>query len=1406
MSTPNDIKFSITTETPSRANNDLLAARVSNVFYAHPNMVPIRTSTGTINYFSFINATGSYLYLDTLTGPALDDLVGSQTGPTGPAGPAGGPTGAIGATGIQGKTGPIGPTGETGPTGSTGAIGNTGPTGSQGLIGPTGSTGLGITGPTGPAGSSVPSGTYYSDYLFWNNVANTYQVGSSSVHIGQNSGQTNQGVDSIAIGLQAGQNNQGDNSISIGTQAGSYSQSQNSIAIGNNSGYVSQSQNTVAIGYQAGNINQGSYSVALGYQAGMTNQSSQSICLNASTSGLSPSTQGFYVNPVRNDNTTTNNFVYYNTGTKELTYNSTLNYTNATGNILYLNQLTGPAYTNLRNLSGTTGPTGTGGAIGYYGSFYDTTTQYNTGANLVNIIRIGKTAESSGVIIENDTDGLPTRIKTLYKGVYNIQFSAQVNKTDSGLDTIDIWLGKNGNYVPDSNSRLLLAGNGIACPVIAAWNFVLSMNSNEYVQLFWSSKDINMQISTIPITNLPVRPDIPSVILTVQQIMYTQLGPTGPTGPVGSSVPSGTYYSDYLFWNNVANTYQVGSSSVHIGQNSGQTNQGVDSVAIGLQAGQNNQGINSISIGTQAGSYSQSQNSIAIGNNSGYVSQSQNTVAIGYQAGSLNQGSYSVALGYQAGMTNQSSQSICLNATPTGLSPSTQGFYVNPIRNDNTTTNNFVYYNTGTKELTYSTSLNVSGSTGPTGAQGPSGVSGGQTLYFILSNLQTGTFGTLATGPNGGILRSTNNNVNSTSWTNVSNFLTTVNYPNQTYISPGFWDINQYVYSTNGNSGELELYYIIEKYSSNGTFTSIANNQSQPTIINVDPKTTPLVNTSIYIPYTILQSSDRIAIQTYAKKVSGGATKNIQLYYEDNYISHVHTTLNITPIVGPTGATGSQGIQGVTGPTGPAGGGSSLPLGNYYSDYLFWNNIVNTYQVGSSTVHIGKNSGFTGQNDNGISIGNQSGYNFQGAGDNIYSFPIAIGNQAGYDSQCGSSIAIGHQAGQISQGNGASAIAIGEYAGQNNQYYSSISIGNYSGQNSQGGYSLAIGDFAGNQIQGNNSVAIGNSAGNSTQGNNSIAIGPYSGYQNQGDGCISIGEYAGYDAQISGSFNGNSIAIGSYSGYTNQNAGIAIGSYSGYQNQNIGIAIGPYSGYQNQQNNSISIGSYSGYTNQQNNSVAIGSSAGRVDQQIYSIAIGNGAGFISQGQYSIAIGNNAGAFYQSSQSICLNASSSVVLSPSNQGFYVNPIRTATFSNVLGYDTATNEVLYSAKTFVIEHPIDENKYLVHACLEGPEAGVYYRGISTITENYVDVYLPKYVKSLASDYSVHVNPVIEFNENVTTISQQPIITTTNIYNGKFRVFSNIPCNINWLVMAKRQSIEVEVDKKYVKLKGNGPYKWI
>jgi hypothetical protein len=62
-----------------------------------------------------------------------------------------------------------------------------------------------------------------------------------------------------------------------------------------------------------------------------------------------------------------------------------------------------------------------------------------------------------------------------------------------------------------------------------------TVNANDYLELIWSSADIDMRIySETPLLTPPYSPGIPSVILTVQQVMNTQLGPTGSNGPTGS--------------------------------------------------------------------------------------------------------------------------------------------------------------------------------------------------------------------------------------------------------------------------------------------------------------------------------------------------------------------------------------------------------------------------------------------------------------------------------------------------------------------------------------------------------------------------------------------------------------------------------------------------------------------------------------------------------------------------------------------------------------------------------------------------------------------------------------------------------------------------------------------------------
>jgi hypothetical protein len=254
------------------------------------------------------------------TGYQGDTGLQGDTGPTGLQGDTGptGQQGDTGPTGYQGDTGSTGQQGDTGSTGFTGQRGDTGPTGSTGSTGQTGSTGA-----TGPTGTFEPTGTNYSDYIYWNN--NAWAVGSTGVHLGTNAGQTGSAS----------------NCISIGYNSGRYGQSNGSIAIGNNAGVTGLGSNSISIGNYAGNYNgstgQGSNSIQLNSSGNTGIQGNASIFLNSTigstgfscpsgsivlisdnASNIGSTASSFYVNPVRQ--ISQNNILGYDSVAKEITY------------------------------------------------------------------------------------------------------------------------------------------------------------------------------------------------------------------------------------------------------------------------------------------------------------------------------------------------------------------------------------------------------------------------------------------------------------------------------------------------------------------------------------------------------------------------------------------------------------------------------------------------------------------------------------------------------------------------------------------------------------------------------------------------------------------------------------------------------------------------------------------------------------------------------------------------------------------------------------------------------------------------------------------------------------------------------------------------------------------------------
>jgi hypothetical protein len=179
----------------------------------------------------------------------------------------------------------------------------------------------------------------------------------------------------------------------------------------------------------------------------------------------------------------------------------------------------------------------------------------------------------------------------------------------------------------------------------------------------------------------------------------------------------------------------------------------------------------------------------------------------------------------------------------------------------------------------------------------------------------------------------------------------------------------------------------------------------------------------------------------------------------------------------------------------------------------------------------------------------------------------------------------------------------------------------------------------------------------------------------------------------------------------------------------------------------------------------------------------------------------------SAPSIAVSNSGQYILAGGNSNYSVsiaNPI-TPILNNTAGatggvyYDSTSKNLYYSAtKTFVIDNPVNPEKYLVHGCLEGPEAGVYYRGKGEITnDTHVIIELPYYVSSLAANFSVQVSSI--FNGRINNYNVSEVI------DNKFTVYGNNG-KFYWMVYGTRQEIEVDPNKSDVVVKGDGPYLWI
>lgn len=145
-----------------------------------------------------------------------------------------------------------------------------------------------------------------------------------------------------------------------------------------------------------------------------------------------------------------------------------------------------------------------------HASYYDTTTQTNPVASAVNLFTYNS-VESEFQI----TRGVPTsKIYVNNTGVYNFQFSAQLDKTGGSASTVHIWPRINGVNIPNSATKVVIDGPN--AEVVPAWNFMLVMAAGDYFELAWQSSDTAVVIrAEAAASNYPA---IPSIIMTVSWV------------------------------------------------------------------------------------------------------------------------------------------------------------------------------------------------------------------------------------------------------------------------------------------------------------------------------------------------------------------------------------------------------------------------------------------------------------------------------------------------------------------------------------------------------------------------------------------------------------------------------------------------------------------------------------------------------------------------------------------------------------------------------------------------------------------------------------------------------------------------------------------------------------------------
>ena len=128
-----------------------------------------------------------------------------------------------------------------------------------------------------------------------------------------------------------------------------------------------------------------------------------------------------------------------------------------------------------------------------YGAFQSTADQTAAVVDTAYAMTFNTVDYANGVSVASNS-----RITVADAGIWNLQWSGQFQNTDTQIHDARIWLKINGTVVTGSTGYISVPSShgGIDGHSIVGWNYFLSLDATDYVELWWETDSTMVSIQT----------------------------------------------------------------------------------------------------------------------------------------------------------------------------------------------------------------------------------------------------------------------------------------------------------------------------------------------------------------------------------------------------------------------------------------------------------------------------------------------------------------------------------------------------------------------------------------------------------------------------------------------------------------------------------------------------------------------------------------------------------------------------------------------------------------------------------------------------------------------------------------------------------------------------------------------